>query len=63
MLPWFPRKPYLIPDQIGESLYPAFRPKRSKNPTRWGGTYLYMAYIREYPLGVKDSRILIEKEG
>ena len=32
---------------------PVFRPKRRKNPTRWGGTYLYgyMAYIREYPPG------------
>ena len=26
---------------------PVFRPKRRKNPTRWGGTYV--AYIRESP--------------
>ena len=23
---------------------PIFRPKRHKNPTRWGGTYLYSLY-------------------
>ena len=23
---------------------PVFRPKRRKNPTRWGGTYLYSLY-------------------
>ena len=29
-----------------------------------GAAHTYMAYIREYPLGVKgSSRILIEKEG
>ena len=33
---------------------PAFRPKRCKNPTRWGGggTHNYIAYIREYPPGL-----------
>ena len=31
---------------------PVFRPKRSVNPTRWGGTDTYMAYIREYPPGL-----------
>ena len=27
---------------------PAFRLKRRKDPTLWGGTYLYGVYIREY---------------
>ena len=29
---------------------PVFRPKRPKNPTRWGGTYLYRLY-EEVPPG------------
>ena len=28
---------------------PVFRPKRRKNPTRWGGTYLYGLYKRVVP--------------
>ena len=37
---------YPIPDQNGQSLYrPVFRPKRHKNPTLWGGTYLYGLYM------------------
>ena len=47
----FPRKPYLIPNENGQSQVigswqsiPVFRPKRPKNPTRWGGTYLYGLY-------------------
>ena len=28
---------------------PVFRPKRPKNPTRWGGTYLYGLYKRTPP--------------
>ena len=44
-LPQFPRKPYPIPDQNRQSVYPrrcipVFRPKRPQNPTCWGGKYL-----------------------
>ena len=35
--PQFPRKPY-------HKCKPVFRPKRRKNPTWWGGTYLYGLY-------------------
>ena len=40
-------KVYTRSDQNGQSVYPfsaVFRPKRRKNPTRWGGTYLYSLY-------------------
>ena len=30
--------------QKGAKCIPVFRPKRHKNPTRWGGTYLYSLY-------------------
>ena len=30
---------------------PVFRPKRRKNPTRWGSTYLYSLYKRVPPWG------------
>ena len=33
-------------------VYAAFRPKRCKNPTLWGSTYLY-GYIREYSQDIK----------
>ena len=46
-LPYFPRKPYPIPHQNGQSV---FRPKRPKTPTLWA-VHTYMAYIREYPTG------------
>ena len=43
---------YPIPDQNGQSLYrPVFRPKRHKNPTLWGGTYLYGLYMGGPPEG------------
>ena len=45
---------YPFSDQDAQSVYPfrpkwakcipVFRPKRRKNPTRWGGTYLYSLY-------------------
>ena len=44
---------YPIPDQNGQSLYrPVFRPKRHKNPTLWGGTYLYGWYMGGPPGGI-----------
>ena len=39
----FPREPYLISHPNGQSLY-VFRPKGCKNPTLWGGTYMYGFY-------------------
>jgi len=32
-------------------IYTRLRLKRRKNPSLWGGTYLYMAYIREHSPG------------
>ena len=32
---------------------PVFRPKRRKNPTRWGGTYVYGLYKGVLPPGPK----------
>ena len=40
----FSREPYPIPDPNGQSLYP-FIPKRRKNPTLWGGTYLWFVHM------------------
>ena len=34
-------------------VYTSFQIKRRKNPTLWCGTYIYMAYIREYRPGVE----------
>ena len=33
-----------IPDQKSAKFIPVFRPKRRKNPTLWGSTYLYGLY-------------------
>ena len=41
--PSLPRKLYPIPDKWETSLT-VFRPKRRKNLTLWGGTYLYGLY-------------------
>ena len=38
-------------------VYTRFRPKRRRNPTRWGGTYLYGSYK-----GVPTSEINRERE-
>ena len=56
-LPWFPRKPNPIPDQNGQSP-PIFRPKRPKNPTLWGGTYLY-GLCKRIPPRTSDSAIVL----
>ena len=37
---------------------PVFRPKRPKNPTRWGGTYLRRLRKGVSPPGVMDSLLL-----
>ena len=31
---------------------PVFRPKRHKNPTRWGGTYLYSLFMGVTSVGI-----------
>ena len=36
---------------------PVVRPKRGKNPTRWGGT-CYIAYTRLFPRDVKEHNFL-----
>ena len=35
-------------------VYTRFQSKRRKNPTRWGGTYLYSLYKRVPPLDKKS---------
>ena len=52
--PQFLRKPYSIPDQNGQCV-PVFRPKRRKNPTRWGGTYLH-GFYKGVPPGRKTHQ-------
>ena len=42
-LPLFPRKPYLIPDQNGQSQL--FSDKNSAKTLPFGATHMYMAYI------------------
>ena len=37
---------------------PIFRRKRRKNPTRWGGTYLYGLYKGVLP-GVEEIRVIV----
>ena len=51
----------LIPDLNGQSLYP-FSDQNSAKPLPWGSTYLYVAYIREYPSGGSNG-MLTEKVG
>ena len=55
----FPRKPYPIPDQNGQSVS-VFRPKRPKNSTLWGGTDLY-GLNKGVPPGVLPDSIHITK--
>ena len=40
---------------------PVFRPKRRKNPTRWGGTYLYSLY-NGVPLPPESLSMCIESK-
>ena len=35
-----------------------FRPKRRKNPTRWGGTYLYGLY-KGVPPGIEEIHVIV----
>ena len=39
-------------------VYTRFRPKRRKNPTRWGGTYLYDLY-KEVPPPPGEIRLIL----
>ena len=48
ILPYFPRKIILDSRPKWEKCIPVFRPKQRKNPTLWGGTYLYSLY-KEVP--------------
>ena len=43
----------IIPDSRPKwaKCIPVFRPKRRKNPTRWGGTYLYGLHLGSTPPG------------
>jgi len=43
MLPYFPRKPYPIPDKNGQSLYP-FSDQNGAKTIPFHGTYLYALY-------------------
>ena len=47
-----PRKPYPIPDQIGQSVYPFSDQNGGKTlPVPDGAAHTYIAYIKEYPPG------------
>ena len=46
--PWFLRKPYPIPDQNGQNLYP-FSDQNCAKALSSGAAHTYMAYIRDYP--------------
>ena len=58
---------YPIPDQLKwAKCIPVFRSKRRKNPTRWGGTYLYGLYKGVPPgcetnIALCDDRMKIDK--
>ena len=52
-LPWFPRKSR--PIKLGK-VYT--RPKRLKNPTLWGGTYLYRLHKVVSPPGGRGSSFI-----
>ena len=47
-LPWFPQKPYPIPDQRGQSIYP-FSDQNGAKTLSNGAAHTYIAYIRVYP--------------
>ena len=44
--PWFPWKPYPVPDQNGQSLYP-LSDQQGPKTIPFGSAHTYMAYIRE----------------
>ena len=55
----FTRKPYPIPDQNRESLYPFSDQNAAKpGPTFWGGTYLYCLYRGVPPGALNQGRSL-----
>ena len=49
-LSWFPRKPYPIPGQNGQSLYP-FSDQNGAKTIPFGAAHTYVAYVRKYPTG------------
>ena len=51
-LQWFPRKPYPIPDQFGQSVHP-FSNKNDAKTLPDGAAHTKIAHIREYPPGWK----------
>ena len=50
-MPWFPWKPYPIPDQNGQSVYP-FSDENGEKTLPFGAAHTSMRYIGEYPHGV-----------
>ena len=53
-----PSKPILGSRPEWAKCQPVFRPKRRKNPTRWGGTYLRTLRKGVSPPGAMDSLLL-----
>ena len=56
----FPRKPYPIPDQNGQSAYP-FSDQNGAKTLPDGAAHTYIAYRREYPSGKKLIFIHLRK--
>ena len=58
-IPWFPQKPYPIPDQNGQIVYP-FSDQNGARTLPDRAAHTYIAYIREYPppRGQDDPRKL-----
>ena len=53
-----PRKPYPIPDQIGQSVYPFSDQNGGKTlPVPDGAAHTYIAYIKEYLPGKISSQV------
>ena len=53
-LPYFPRKPYPIPDQNGQSVYP-FSDQNGAKTLPDGAAHTSIAYIREYTPGISST--------
>ena len=59
-LPWFPRKPYPIPDRNGQNLYPFSDQKSAKTIPLWAA-HTSIACKRETPPGRKEHRRFVAK--
>ena len=63
--PVIPQKPYPIPDQNGQSVYP-FSDKNGTKTLSDGVAHTYIAYTREYPRGeiaTLGAGVRVKKEG